>query len=61
MKIHHFNGIYQEGWGFSWAMLVYQRVRKTTYQQEHTKTEKALVRVSWLVNVPPPGHVPPQK
>ncbi len=26
MKIHHFNGIYQEGWGFSWAMLVYQRV-----------------------------------
>ena len=26
MKIHHFNDIYQETWGFSWAMLVYQRV-----------------------------------
>ena len=25
-KIHHFDGIYQERWGFSWAMLVYQRV-----------------------------------
>ncbi len=30
MKIHHFNGIYQERWGFSWAMLVYQRVQKST-------------------------------
>ena len=27
-KIHHFDGIYQERWGFSWAMLVYQRVYK---------------------------------
>ncbi len=26
MKIHNFDGIYQERWGFSWAMLVYQRV-----------------------------------
>ncbi len=26
MKIHHFNGIYQERWGFSWAMLVSGRV-----------------------------------
>ena len=26
MEIHHFDGIYQERWGFSWAMLVYQRV-----------------------------------
>ena len=31
-KIHHFHGIYQERWGFSWAMLVYRRVplAKTT-------------------------------
>ena len=29
MKIHHFDGIYQERWGFSWAMLVYQRVVET--------------------------------
>ena len=28
MKIHHFDGIYQERWGFSWAMLVYQRVSR---------------------------------
>ena len=27
-KIHHFNGIYQERWGFSWAMLVSGRVKK---------------------------------
>ena len=26
MKIHHFDGIYQERWGFSWAMLVSGRV-----------------------------------
>ena len=26
MKIHNFNGIYQERWGFSWAMLVSGRV-----------------------------------
>ncbi len=26
MKIHHFDGIYQERCGFSWAMLVYRRV-----------------------------------
>ena len=26
MKIHHFNDIYQERWGFSWAMLVSGRV-----------------------------------
>ena len=26
MKIPHFDGIYQERWGFSWAMLVYRRV-----------------------------------
>ena len=25
-KIHHFDGIYQERWGFSWAMLVSGRV-----------------------------------
>ncbi len=29
MKIHHFNGIYQERWGFSWAMLVSGRVTLT--------------------------------
>ena len=26
MKIHHFDGIYQERWGLSWAMLVSGRV-----------------------------------
>ena len=26
IKIHHFDGIYQERWGFSWAMLVSGRV-----------------------------------
>jgi len=26
MKIHHFDGIYQERWGFSLAMLVSGRV-----------------------------------
>ena len=25
-KIHHFDGIYKETWGFSWAMLVSGRV-----------------------------------
>ena len=29
MKIHHFNGIYQERLGFSWAMLVSGRVVST--------------------------------
>ena len=27
MKFHQFDGIYQERWGFSWAMLVSGRVR----------------------------------
>ncbi len=29
MKIHHFDGIYQERWGFSWAMLVSGRVNNS--------------------------------
>ncbi len=33
MKIHHFNGIYQERWGFSWAMLVSGRVTHDKYIQ----------------------------
>ena len=30
-KIHHFDGIYKETWGFSWAMLVSGRVSSRYY------------------------------
>ena len=41
-KIHHFDGIYQERWGFSWAMLVYQRVRKISNIKVRLKHSKRL-------------------
>ena len=37
MKIHHFDGIYQERWGFSWAMLVSGRVNHVTDKTTSTK------------------------
>ena len=41
-KIHHFDGIYQEKWGFSWAMLVYQRVPFLIMEVNN-----------WCSNIPP--------
>ncbi len=45
MKIHHFDGIYQERWGFSWAMLVYQRVMFFTLNDN---SMFFLVNLSWF-------------
>ena len=42
-KIHHFDGIYQERWGFSWAMLVYQRV-----PGEMIQSDEHIFQMGWF-------------
>ena len=38
-KIHHFDGIYKETWGFPWAMLVYRRVVHIWGEKSMEKTK----------------------
>ena len=51
MKIHHFNGIYQESWGFSWAMLVSGRVMRW-----YAGIQMVCIMYNIYIYIPPPSR-----